>query len=85
MTPSLTSSLSADRIRPVARELVAQTFFLPMLKEARETPFTSETSRMLNGGTGGNAFRGMLEEIQARKLANGPGNSIAESIVNRLK
>ncbi|MEM6314395.1 MAG: rod-binding protein [Planctomycetota bacterium] len=76
--------MQADTIRPVARELVAQTFFLPMLKQARETPFTTETSKMLNGGSGGNAFRGMLEEIQARKLANGPGKSIAESIVRRL-
>lgn len=75
---------TAEQLRPVAREFVAQTFFLPLMRQVRETAFTSETSKMLNGGRGGDAFRSMLDEVRARNLANGPGSDLAEAIVRKL-
>lgn len=68
-------------LRASAERFVAQTFFTPMFKMMRASPFKSE---LLSGGRGGEAFTAMLDGVLAERMGRGAGGALVEAIVNRL-
>jgi Rod binding domain-containing protein len=67
----------------LARVMVAQTFFGPMLRQMRNSPFKSE---LFSGGRGGQAFQAQLDQKLAERMASAPsGNRLAKSIVKSLE
>jgi Rod binding domain-containing protein len=80
MTVDTTQHAQLDRL---ARVLVAQTFFGPMLRQMRNSPFKSE---LLEGGRGGQVFQAQLDQRLAERMAGaGSGNRLVRSIVRRLE
>jgi Rod binding domain-containing protein len=72
-----------DQLDRLARVLVAQTFFGPMLKQMRNSPFKSD---LLEGGRGGQVFQAQLDQKLAERMAGaGSGNRLVKSIVKRLE
>lgn len=72
-----------EQIVKSARVWVAQTFFGEMLKQMRNSPFKNE---MFEGGRGGQAFAGQLDQQIAERLSNGSaGERLAQSIVRKIE
>jgi len=65
-----------------ARRLVGQTFFGPMLRQMRNSPFKSE---LFSGGRGGDAFASLLDQHMVERMAARSGRGLAESIANRIE
>ena len=83
-TPTTPSTPArAERLRPVARQWVSQTFFGTMLKQARESPLVDKDSPF-SGGRGGEAFTSLLDQHLATTSAEGVGGDLVEAIVDRL-
>ena len=72
-----------QRLRPVVRQWVGQTFFGAMMRQARETSLGPEDSP-LTGGRGGNAFGQLLDQHLAEAASAGTGDQLVDSIVDRL-
>jgi Rod binding domain-containing protein len=67
----------------LARVLVAQTFFGPMLKQMRNSPFKAD---WVDGGRGGQVFQGQLDQKLAERMASaGSGDRLVKSIVKRIE
>jgi Rod binding domain-containing protein len=65
------------------RVWVAQTFYGEMLKQMRQSPFKSE---MFDGGRGGEAFQGQLDEKLAERMSSSAsGEKLVQSIVKKLE
>ena len=73
-----------QRVRGVARQFVSQSFYMPLLRELRENPLQTETSKMLSGGRGGEAFGAMLDEHRAKHLAKSTDGPIVDALVKRM-
>ncbi len=65
-----------------AQKLVSQTFFGPMLKQMRNSPFKSE---LFDGGRGGQMFHSMMDQHLADRMSRGSGNKLVRSIVQHLE
>ena len=77
------NSTQHDKLVHSARTWVAQTFFGQMLKQMRDSPFKSE---LFNGGRGGEAFQGQLDQKLAEHMANGRvGERLVQSIVRHIE
>lgn len=72
----------ADRMRPVARQWVSQTFFGTLLKQARNSGLSAEGP--LSGGRGGQAFGSLFDQHLAEGASGAAGNRLAESIVRSI-
>ncbi len=73
----------AEQLRPVVRQWVGQSFFGPMLKEARNTSLASEDSPF-SGGRGGNAFGSLMDGHLSEAAGRGTGGQLADAIVRQL-
>ena len=71
-----------EELTKQARTLVSQTFFGPMLKQMRDSPFKSE---LFEGGRGGQMFGSMLDQRLADHMSRGSGNKLVGSIVEHLE
>jgi len=71
-----------DKIHETARKLVAQTFYGPMLKQMRESPFKSE---IFSGGRGGQAFSSMLDQHLADHMSRAAGSKLVNAIARKLQ
>ena len=80
-TPYAQLSDEDKKLRKSAETLVAQTFYAPMLKEMRESPFKS---KMFDGGRGGEAFTAMLDQKFTEHASNGAGGALVDSIVKKF-
>lgn len=65
-----------------ARQLVAQTFYGPMLKQMRSSPFKSE---LFSGGRGGEAFGAMYDQELMQHMSRGTGQKLVDAIVHKLE
>lgn len=80
--PNRVPTQAEKDLRRAAEELVAQTFYVPMLKSMRDSPFKSE---LFSGGKGGAAFNGMLDEQLAKRASHGAGGSLTDAIVRKFQ
>jgi hypothetical protein len=86
-----------DKLVAAARKWVAQSFFEPVLKQARENPFHKNR---LSGGKGADTMASLQDEFLAGEMASGfsrntnnfsahttgkSGNKLVDSIVNRIE
>lgn len=71
-----------DKLIQQTRKWVAISFFEPMLKEMRESPFHSD---LLDGGSAGKAFTSMFDERLAEKMSSGASDSLVQSIVRKIE
>jgi Rod binding domain-containing protein len=71
-----------EKLVEQTRKWVATTFFAPMLKQARQSPFRSN---LLDGGRGGEAFGSMYDQELAQRMTRGTSNKLVNSIVNRIE
>ena len=61
---------------------VAQTFYGTILKQVRNSPFRSE---LFDGGRGGEAFGGLMDQQLAEHMARSGSNKLVNSIVRRME
>lgn len=71
-----------DKVMETARKWVAQTFYGPMLKQMRESPFKSE---MFSGGRGGQAFSTMLDQRLADHMSRGADSKLVRAIARKME
>jgi len=71
-----------EKLVTQTQKWVGLTFFGPMLKEMRNSPFKSD---MLDGGRGGQAFAEMYDDELAQRLTRGSGAKLVNSIVHRVE
>lgn len=71
-----------EKLQETARKLVAQTFYGPMLKQMRESPFKD---KLFSGGRGGEAFTSMLDQRLAEHMARSSDSKLVHSIARRLE
>ena len=72
-----------NQLEHLARVLVAQTFFGPMLKQMRNSPFKAD---WLDGGRGGQVFQAQLDQKMAERMSGaGSGDRLVKSIVKRME
>jgi Rod binding domain-containing protein len=71
-----------EKLVDQTRKWVATTFFAPMLKQMRQSPFHSP---LLDGGRGGEAFGSLYDQELAGRMTRGTSNKLVNSIVNRIE
>ncbi|MGD0390372.1 MAG: rod-binding protein [Tepidisphaeraceae bacterium] len=71
-----------DQLIQQTRKWVALSFFEPILKQMRDSPFHSD---LLDGGSGGKAFAAMYDERLAERMASDASDSLVKSIVRRIE
>ena len=86
-----------DKLVAATRKWVAQSFFEPVLKQARENPFHKNR---LSGGKGADTMASLQDEFLAGEMASGfdrhtnnfsahstgkSGNKLVDSIVSRIE
>ena len=72
------------QVRTLAETFVSQAFYMPLLKELRENPFQTDTSKQLSGGRGGEAFGAMLDEHRAKHLAGSTDSGLVDAITRKI-
>jgi Rod binding domain-containing protein len=70
-----------DPLTKEAQQLVAQTFYGTLMKQARNSPFKSD---LFDGGRGGEAFGSMLDQHLADHMSRSTGSKLVHSLVNKL-
>jgi Rod binding domain-containing protein len=71
-----------DALVQQTQKWVAQTFFGPMLKQMRQSPFHST---LLDGGRGGEAFSQLYDEELTNHMTRGTGSKLINAIVNKIE
>jgi Rod binding domain-containing protein len=71
-----------DPLTKEAQQLVAQTFYGTLMKQARNSPFKNET---MDGGRGGEAFGEMLDQHLADHMSRSTGSKLVHTLVNKLQ
>ncbi|MGD0766774.1 MAG: rod-binding protein [Tepidisphaeraceae bacterium] len=71
-----------DKLVQQTRKWVALSFFEPILKQMRDSPFHSD---LLDGGSGSKAFASMYDERLAERMASDASDSLVKSIVRRIE
>jgi Rod binding domain-containing protein len=64
------------------RKWVALSFFEPMLKEMRQSPFHSN---LFDGGSAGKTFESMYDQNLAQKMASDSTDPLVQSIVSKIE
>lgn len=70
------------RVQAQASKLVTQTFFAPLLKQMRDSPFKS---KLFDGGRGGQAFSGMYDQRMTDQMSRGAGKKLVNAIARKLE
>jgi Rod binding domain-containing protein len=65
-----------------AQKWAAQTFFGPILKQMRNSPFKSE---LFSGGKQAEAFHELYDQRLAERMARSTGRGLAESIAKHIE
>jgi hypothetical protein len=82
IAPSQKQILRYQELRRSAEKFVGQTFFSPIFKQMRQSPFKSE---LFTGGRGGEVFQSMLDGMFAERMGAGAaGRKLVDAIVERL-
>jgi Rod binding domain-containing protein len=71
-----------EKLVEQTRKWVAVSFFEPMLKQMRQSPFHS---KLLDGGEGGQAFESMYDERLAERMASDATDTLVSSIVRKIE
>ena len=71
-----------DKLVQQTRKWVALSFFEPILKQMRDSPFHSN---LFDGGSGGKAFASMYDERLSERMASSASDSLVKSIVRRIE
>jgi Rod binding domain-containing protein len=71
-----------EKLVEQTRKWVATSFFEPMLKQMRQSPFHSN---LLDGGEGGQAFESMYDERLAERMATSSTDPLVNSIVRKIE
>lgn len=71
-----------DKLVQQTRKWVAMSFFEPMLKQMRESPFHSD---LMDGGEAGKAFASMYDERLSERMASDATDSLVSSIVRKIE
>jgi Rod binding domain-containing protein len=71
-----------DKLVKQTQQWVGLTFFGPILKQMRESPFRAD---WLDGGRGGQAFSEMYDEQLAMRMARGAGSKLVNAIVGKIE
>jgi len=79
--PRDAASLSEAEARTHAEQLVGFALFLPLLKQARESPFRTE---LFHGGQGEQAFGGQMDQILAERMSKRANLPIVDRMVDQL-
>jgi hypothetical protein len=61
---------------------VSQTFYGTILKQMHDSPFKSE---IFDGGRGGQAFGGLMDQHLSDRMAKGRNNKLVNGIVRRIE
>lgn len=84
--PESQQSPEERKLRKAVEQLVGQTFFAPMLRQMRESPFASETSKAMTGGRGGEAFASLFDQQIVERISGGAGGrSLVDAAVKRYR
>ncbi|HEX8914799.1 MAG TPA: rod-binding protein, partial [Humisphaera sp.] len=70
------------RLEAQAKQLINNTFFGPMLKQMRESPFKS---KLFDGGRGGEAFGQMLDQKLVDQMSRGAGKKLVSAVVRKFE
>ena len=71
-----------EKLVEQTRKWVATSFFEPMLKQMRESPFHSS---LFDGGEAGKAFESMYDERLSEKMASDSTDTLVNSIVRKIE
>jgi len=71
-----------DKLIQQTRKWVAMSFFEPMLKEMRNSPFHSN---LMDGGEAGKAFGSMYDERLSERMASDASDTLVSSIVRKIE
>jgi Rod binding domain-containing protein len=71
-----------DKLIQQTRKWVAMSFFEPMLKEMRDSPFHSD---LMDGGSAGKAFASMYDERLSERMASDASDTLVNSIVRKIE
>jgi Rod binding domain-containing protein len=71
-----------EKLVQETRKWVALSFFEPILKQMRDSPFRSN---LLDGGSGGKAFESLYDQRLAERMASDASDSLVKSIVRRIE
>jgi Rod binding domain-containing protein len=71
-----------EKLVEQTRKWVATSFFAPIFKQMRESPFRSP---LLDGGRGGEMFGTMYDQELAGRMTRGTSNKLVNSIVRRIE
>jgi Rod binding domain-containing protein len=71
-----------DKLVDQAGKWVAMSFFGPMLKQMRESPFHSD---LFDGGQGGEAFGQMFDQELVQHMSGAVGKKLVNSMVRRME
>jgi Rod binding domain-containing protein len=71
-----------EKLVEQTRKWVATSFFEPMLKQMRQSPFHSN---LFDGGEGGQAFESMYDERLAERMATSATDTLVHSIVRKIE
>jgi Rod binding domain-containing protein len=72
---------SGRTVQQAAEQLIASTFYLPMLQSMRDDPFRSE---LMHGGYGEDAFAGMLDQELADRMARRDATGLVDMVSQRF-
>lgn len=70
-----------DGARDAAEQLIGMALVLPLLKQARESPFKSER---MHGGFGEDAFASQLDQTLADRIAKRMGGQLVDAVVRDM-
>jgi len=71
----------ADQARESAEQLIGMALILPLLKQARQSPFKSER---MHGGFGEDAFASQLDQTLADRIAKRMGGQLVDAVVRTM-
>ena len=71
-----------EKLVQQTRKWVATSFFEPMLKQMRQSPFHSS---LFEGGEAGKAFESMYDERLSEKMASDATDTLVQSIVSKIE
>lgn len=84
--PESQQSPEERELRKAVEQLVGQTFFAPMLRQMRESPFANETSKAMTGGRGGEAFASLFDQKIVERISGGAGGrSLVDAAVRKYR
>ena len=81
VTRNASPTPTEQNLRKAIQELLGQTFYAPMFKQMRESPFKD---KMFSGGRGGEAFSAMLDQKLMTAVSRGSGRNLAEVFAKKL-